>query len=183
MGEIEICVHGAWIHNCRPCREKRKMSVPAYKGTSKSGRKTPENSDTYYGHPWPEWFDMRNAGIAILRECGERRHLITYPDLWVAINERLDKHLDSSQRKVSALLNWIDQDSGIDARFMLTALVIDGHTDIPSEGFFRLAERKHLLSASDSPPAGQAGRRELSPAQRRFWDEQKNGVFEILSSS
>lgn len=85
-------------------------------------------------------------------------------------------------RPVPALLEAIDEESGIDARLILTALVVDGNTGIPSEGFFRLAERRNLLDPSDTPPPGQAGRRELSPAQRRFWEDQKRGVFAILQA-
>ena len=121
MAHIELCQHGKWIHNCRPCREKRRQSLPKYKGTSTSDKKTPENSDTFYGHPWAEWFAMRDAGITILRERGAGRRLITYPELWEAIETRLGKDLGNSQWKISRLLEDIDEESGLDAQFILTA--------------------------------------------------------------
>ena len=180
MADIEFCRHGDWVQNCKECRELRKQSLPKFKGASRSGKKTPENSDTYFGHSWPEWFAMRDAGIAIIEERGAQGSTITYPELWEAIAGRLGRHLESVQYEVPALLEGIDEESGMDARFLLTALVVDGYTAIPSEGFFRLAERRNLLAPGDTPPPGQAGRRSLSPAQRKFWEDQVAGVFAIL---
>ena len=158
------------------------MIEAKFKGTSNSDRKTPENSDTFYGHPWVEWFAMRDAGIAILRDRGAVRRLITYPELWEAIETRLGKELGSSQWKVSRLLEDIDEESGLDAQFILTALVVDARTGEPSEGFLRLASKRHLLAEKDTPPIGQAGQK-LTPEQRRFWEDQKAGVFKLLNAS
>jgi len=182
MVEIEICSHGQWIQNCKPCRERRKQSVPTFKGADNAATKNPENSTHFYGHPWAEWFAMRDAGVDILHEYGGRRRLITYPDLWAEIEVRLGRSLRSTTWEVGRLLEDIHDESGIDERFMLTAIVIDGKNEVPSQGFFRLASRRHLLPEINVPKAGQEEGK-LTLAQWEFWEDQKTGVLDILLSS
>ena len=49
-------------------------------------RKSPETSATFFGYPWPAWFEMRDAGRACLAECAAEGQVITYGELWTAIS-------------------------------------------------------------------------------------------------
>ena len=170
------CKHGAPRSTCSICLVLRPTGrIPAGKSTS-SGRKTPKNSATYFGHPWSEWLEMVDAGIAYLIECAKQHRTASYGELWEFIGRRLGRDIGNSWRQIPQLLGYISERSFEGVGLFLTALVIedvpDGH---PEQGFFRLAANRGALPDSDAPPTGEVWT--LTPAQRRFWEDQVAAVF------
>ncbi len=70
--DADECKHGLQPTTCVLCNgsleraalERRQGSI----GNRSSGRKTPDNSETYYGHSWSEWFEMQDAVITYIGE-------------------------------------------------------------------------------------------------------------------
>ena len=86
--------------------EKAKPKVRARSATP-SVRKSPESSSTFFGYPWAEWFEMRDAGRARLNTCAAERQLIAYGDLWAAIAETVGRELGSQHLALPRLLRDI----------------------------------------------------------------------------
>ena len=147
------------------------------RATSTSGRKTPENSSEMFGHPWTEWFQMRDAGFDHIERCARKRSLTTYAELWSAIATQLGKDLGSHWRQLPNLLGYISEWAYEKYKLIPTALVIDQEGDAhPGPGFFRLAAMLGALPENDSPPTGEEWTG-MTDSQREFWEASRDAVF------
>ena len=141
-----------------------------------SGRKTPQNSDTYFGHSWPEWSEMVDVGIAYLIECAKRHRTAAYGELWEAIEKVLGRDIGNSWRQMPQLLGYISERSFEGVGLFLTALVVDDVPDgHPEQGFFRLAAKRGALPEREAPRMGEPWT--ITSTQRRFWEEQVAAIF------
>lgn len=179
-GEDDECIHGLTALTCSLCKAP-KAAPSSQKGWSRpssaSGRKTPENSTSYFGHPWSEWFAMRDAGIECILQCARERRTTTYHQLWPEIERNLGVDLGNPWRQMPNLLGYISEQSCGEFRLLLTALVIEeGSVPQPGEGFFRLAAAMGLLAERDAPPEGVPWRG-MTELQRTFWEEQVETIF------
>ena len=145
---------------------------------SSDGRKTPENSTTFFGHTWAEWFRMRDAGYAFLCERASHRRMVSYREVWDAVGNALPFDIGPMYRQVPHLLRYISMYAVDEFGFLPTALVTyDGDPDVgPGPGFFRLAGSLGLIPEADVPAEGEEWRA-MTPNQRRFWTEQLEGTF------
>lgn len=177
----EECRHGLTLATCSLC----KGPPPVAKRWTPSrnqgdGRKTPENSTTYFDHPWPEWFLMRDAGIQYLASCASEQRKATYGELWAAIEQTLEKDLGNPWRQQPWLLEYIGKEAYRDTGLILSALVIYQEGDEhPGEGFFRLAAIVGALPEEDAPPVGEPWE-EMTASQREFWNTQVRLLFEYF---
>lgn len=81
------CKHGLQTATCVLCNgwaERVAARQPEVRAP-RSTRKTPETSSTYYGHPWNEWFEMRDAVLAFIGSKARAGQKTTYGELWDAI--------------------------------------------------------------------------------------------------
>ena len=142
----------------------RKRAAPA-------PRKSPETSATFFGYPWAEWFEMRDAGRAHLNECAAERTLTTYGRLWEAIGERVGRPLGSPHLPLPRLLQDIADVALKDGDPNPTALAVQAEGDQePGAGFFRAAVALHELPPAQDPPKGEDWT--MTDAQRAYWTEQ-----------
>lgn len=144
-------------------------------------RKSPETSATFFGYPWSEWFEMRDAGRSYLAECAAERRVITYGDLWVAIAAKVDRELGSPHLPLPRLLKDIAEVSIKEGDPNPTALVVpkDGDQE-PGAGFFRDAVALHQLPATEEPPKGEDF--EMTDAQRAYWRTQVDALYEHFAA-
>ena len=102
------CIHGLTLTTCVICKAPRRRQPAANRTSSyDNGRKTPENSHDYFGHPWPECFAMCDAGAAYIRERALNGELVTYGELWEATERQMGKPIDNPWRQVPNLLTHI----------------------------------------------------------------------------
>jgi hypothetical protein len=155
-----------------------KVASKKQSASSGGGRRTPENSDTYFGHPWPIWFSMRDAGYEHIIERARLGQTTTYTELWAAITATLGPDLGNRYWQMGHLLGAIAEHAHDKDGVMPTALVMnegDGETNA-GPGFFRLAADMGLLPEGVAPPAGEPWK-EMTAAQRTFWEGQCDLVF------
>jgi hypothetical protein len=179
------CSHGTIPQFCDVCKVEIKRSQKEARARAKAnpgGRKSPENSSTFFKHPWNEWFEMCDAGQAILLDCAARRELTTYPRLWDGIRNHLQKDIGHPWRQIPSLLEYISGRSYEGLGLFITALVVDELSGVPNEGFFRLAAARGALPERDAPPVGEPWNG-ITPAQRAFWESQADALFEKFQNA
>lgn len=164
-------------------REAQEKLRAKRSSSSSSERRTPENSQDYFGHPWPEWFAMRDAAFDFLVECARGRRTAGYGETWDAVGAAIGKELGSHWRELPNLLGFVSERSQAELGLLSTALVIyqpDAVSSGPGAGFFRMATRMGLLDDSDSPPDGEEW--VMSERQRDFWQSQVDALFERFAT-
>jgi hypothetical protein len=145
---------------------------------SSSGKKTPENSSDMYGHPWAEWFEMRDTGLDLIATAARDRGLTNYSDLWDGIGKALDRDLGNSWRQMPNLLGYISDHAYSQFKIIPTALVVEKEGDPhPGAGFFRLAAIMGVMLESDVPAVGESWT-EMTDRQQAFWDASKEAVYD-----
>ena len=161
--------------------DKARRSRPKSK-SAPSGRKSPSNSVDMFGHPWQEWFAMRDAAYEFLRRCARDRSTTASGDVWHAVSEALGTDLGSHWRKLPHLLGHVSEHSHAESGVLASALVIsvpDDQESGPGAGFFRVAASLGLIDRPDAPAAGTEW--VMTEAQRGFWREQVDAVFAKFS--
>jgi hypothetical protein len=174
----EECIHGLTLNTCVICKAPKKVPpTPNLVRIAKKNRKTPENSSSYFNHPWPLWFQMRDAGAVHIISRARRQRKTCYGELWTAIEAQIGEGLGNSWRQLPHLLGDIAEHAFDEIGLILTALVIYEEGDEhPGEGFFRLAAETGMPREEDAPPVGEpwAG---MTSAQRDFWEIQVESLF------
>jgi hypothetical protein len=161
--------------------ELQAAKVASKKNTTSDGRKTPGNSSEMFGHSWPFWFRMRDAGYEYICECARKRTMTTYKGVWEAVAARVGEDVGNHWRQLPQLLGHISEHTYPTIGFIATALVIYEEGDEhPGPGFFRLAASMGVLARKDSPPTREewVG---MTDAQRGFWETHVNGMFAQFS--
>jgi hypothetical protein len=150
--------------------ERRKLAAA-------SGRKTSDNSSSMYGHPWPEWFQMRDTAMELIAEAARNRDYIRYGDLWKGIERRLGKDLGDRWLQMPNLLGYVSDHFHNEIGALPTAVVVSQGQPKPEQGFFRLAAWEGYLPDADAPTEGEdwSG---MSPRQDAFWRDQVAAVFD-----
>ena len=160
--------------------EKAKPKVRARSATP-SVRKSPESSSTFFGYPWAEWFEMRDAGRARLNTCAAERQLIAYGDLSAAIAETVGRELGSQHLALPRLLRDIGDVAIKDGEPNPMALAVQSAGDQePGAGFFRTAVALHELPAVDEPAKGEDWT--MTDAQRTYWRTQVDALYAYFAS-
>ena len=160
--------------------EKAKPKVRARSATP-SVRKSPESSSTFFGYPWAEWFEMRDAGRARLNTCAAERQLIAYGDLWAAIAETVGRELGSQHLALPRLLRDIGDVAIKDGEPNPMALAVQSTGDQePGAGFFRTAVALHELPAVDEPAKGEDWT--MTDAQRTHWRTKVDALYAYFAS-
>ena len=160
--------------------EKAKPKARARSATP-SVRKSPETSSTFFGYPWAEWFEMRDAGRARLNTCAAERQLITYGDLWAAIAETVGRELGSHHLALPRLLRDIGDVAIKDGEPNPMALAVQSAGDQePGAGFFRTAVALHELPAVDEPAKGEDWT--MTDAQRTYWRTQVDALYAYFAA-
>jgi hypothetical protein len=185
MSEINVeCKHGLKMGRCRVCNEPvsvAKRRTRTVKGNSLLGRKTEENSESYFNHPWPEWNEMRDLGLSYLREIAAKEKTVTYEGFWNAVRLGVGRDIGKPFRQIPLLLRHVGEKSFDDSGLVVTALVVTEATEpSPSEGFFRLASRLELIPEDESPETGVKWLG-MTAAQRTFWLRHKESLYEHFS--
>jgi hypothetical protein len=182
-GDVE-CKHGLKLSRCRACKEP--TSIPKHRvrtsqGNSTFGRRTENNSESYFNHPWSEWNEMRDIGLSYLESVAINKSTVTYEHFWNAVRLGIGRDIGKQFRQIPLLLRHVGEKSFDDSGLILTALVVtDEAMPSPSEGFFRLASRLELLPVSESPEKGIKWMG-MTTAQRDFWLQHKAGLYELFS--
>ncbi len=181
------CKHGLQPATCVLCNGslERAASQRRQSGgvTRSSGRKTPENSETYYGHSWSEWFEMQDEVISYIGEKAKAGEKTTYGELWGALEARLGKDLGNPHYQLPSLLGYVALEGFERTNLVLTALVIyEGRPDQPGDGFFRLAAGLGILDEKDAPEVGEDWS-QMTPAQRAFWEQQVTDLFKYFENA
>jgi hypothetical protein len=175
-----LCEHGVILQLCPNCKSafRERRQVERKRSDSWSGRKTPDNSSSFHGHTWPEWFAMRDAGAAIILEHARAHEYLTYPQFWAGVRSSVDFDIGHPWRQIPILLEYISDYTFEEIGLFVTALVIDGEPRIgPKEGFFRLASQRGALPEADAPPPGVVWTG-MNARQRAFWEEQVARIFD-----
>ena len=157
MSSSNLCEHGVVLQLCPKCKDafRELRRVDRRRSDSLTGRKTPDNSDSYFGHTWPEWFAIRDAGAHIILDHARRRQYLTYPQLWAGVRTRMSFEIGHPWRQIPILLEYISDYAFEEIGLFVTAIVVDGDPlNGPSEGFFRLAAQRGALPEADAPPMG-----------------------------
>lgn len=178
------CKHGLRIHSCTTCTEPAKIerTIRERNVGGSQARKSPDNSDTYFGHTWSEWFALRDIGFGFLVERARGRRTATYNEIWTAVGTGAGRDIGKAWRKVPQLLRHISDKSLDNTGLILTALVItDGRDGHPSEGFFRLSVRVGFLDESDEPEKGVPWNG-MTQRQRDFWMNQVEAIFDYYDN-
>ncbi len=176
------CIHGLTPDTCTLCKSPPPARRPA-RPTSRpvDGRRTPANSPDYFGHPWPEWFEMCDAAIDELLAVARSGRTLTYGQLWEAVERRLGRPIGNSWRQLPNLLGWLPARPANPPGLLLSALVVEEQTREPNEGFFRLAAEQRLLDEAQAPPVGEPWPG-MSTAQRSFWLEHVADIRRALDA-
>ena len=125
---------------------------------------------------------MRDVGVDILKEHASNKRTTAYKKFWSDVRSRFRGDVGKSGRQVPQLLRHIGEFTFDDCELLLTALVVtEGRDPHPSEGFFRPAARLGLLFDEDAPDTGEEWLA-MTPAQRRFWRDQMEGLFEFFAN-
>lgn len=155
----------------------RKVAPRARRGSTVDGRKTAANSKEFFGHPWPFWFQMRDAGYAHLASCARQRQMTTYGETWEAVARAMGEEIGNPWRQEPHLLGHIAEHVHDEIGLIPTAIVVhESGDDHPGAGFFRLAVAMGLLSDEHAPPEGDDW--QMTPAQDAFWRGQVEAMFE-----
>jgi hypothetical protein len=142
-----------------------------------TGRKTPANSEEMFGHTWPEWFEMRDAGYQHILGCAREGKKTTEREVWAAVQKQLGKDLGSHSRQLPHLLVHITEHVYPTAGVIPSAIVIDKKGDEhPGARFFRRAAALGALPKKDAPATGETWT-EMTPNQRAFWEDQVGRMF------
>jgi hypothetical protein len=150
-------------------------------GNPQLGRKTEENSDSFFNHPWPEWNEMRDIGLSYLREIATKEATVSYDQFWKAVRLGIGHEIGKPFRQIPLLLRHVGERSFDDSGLIVTALVVtEEKVPSPSEGFFRLASRLELIPESESPETGVKWLG-MSAAQKSFWLQHKTSLYEHFS--
>ena len=170
----------ARIEAMQAAKAPKPASPSASTGT---GKKTPENSSSFFGHPWPEWFAMRDAGYEHLVERARERRMTTYGELWDAVAEKVGVDLGNPWRQIDHLLGYIGEAAYEKDGVTPTALVTyPGDGDVgPGPGYFQLAVSLGLFPARDAPSKPSAWK-EMTDGQRQFWETQRDLMFERFAA-
>ena len=157
-------------------RERQIAELAAAKAKA-APRRSPETSATFFGYPWSEWFEMRDAGRACLAERAAEGGVITYGELWDTIATRVGRELGSPHLPLPRLLKDIAEVTIKDGEPNPTAIVVqqDGDQE-PGAGFFRDAVGLHELPAVEEPAKGEDW--VMSDAQRTYWTGQVAALYE-----
>lgn len=156
-------------------REAEEAKRP--KGATALGRKTPQNSSSMFGHPWPVWFQMRDTAMAVIAESAAKEELIHYGELWTEIERRLGTDLGNSWRQIPNLLGYVSDHFHQQVGALPTAIVVSqGTPPRPERGFFGLAVSEGYLPSADAPQEG-ADWKAMTTRQQAFWQEQLSAVF------
>lgn len=164
----------AQIAELEAARAKAKAKPRAKKV---SGGKTPENSTEMFGHPWPEWFAMRDAARAHLEATARAKGLTTYGEVWAAIEQALGKELGNRHLALPRLLGFVTDEEEAGSKMLPTSLIVaEGKEGAgPEVGFFRLAASLGELDESESPPKGEDWT--MSEGQRAFWQQSVQAMY------
>lgn len=180
MDGVDECKHGMKATNCGICKEPALAHRSKHRtagGGVYQGRRTPENSDDFFDHPWVEWYAMRDVGMELLKRYAKKRSTTTYQRFWSGVRSGFAGDVGKSGRQVPQLLRYIGELSFDEYGLILTALVVtDGRDRHPSEGFFRLAARLELISDSEAPDTGVEWTG-MSTLQRAFWKDQVESLY------
>ena len=145
--------------------------------TAKTGRKTPANSEEMFGHAWPEWFEMRDAGYQHILGCAQQGQKTTEGDVWAAVVAHMGRDLGSHSRQLPHLLVHITEHSYPTSGVLPTAIVMSAAGDEhPGPRFFRRAAVLGALPKKDAPATGDEWT-EMTPNQRAFWEDQVARMF------
>ncbi len=148
---------------------------------SRSGRKTPENSSSFFGHAWPFWFDMRTSAYEHIAESARQRLRTRYSDLWSAVLKSLGEGVGDPWRQLPVLLGYVSDEYHEAVGAIPTAIVVyDLEDEHPGPGFFRLAASYGLLPDEDAPPLGEDWV-EMTNVQGEFWVSQEHKVFSYFA--
>jgi hypothetical protein len=136
------CIHGLVLETCSICLGHfRPKAVAMSRGRSSyDGRKTPDNSDSYFDQLWPEWFEMRDAGTSYVSDLARKGWKTHYGELWREIGNRLGRDIGNHVYQPPMLLEYMSVDFYEKTGLILTAPVeyAEGK-EMPGVGFFRLA--------------------------------------------
>lgn len=161
--------------------QRRKTEGQRRTSASPNGRRSPENSPDMFGHPWPTWFAMREAGLEHLTTCASDRRLTSYKELWDAIERSLDQDLGNHWRQLPVLLGYMSVQALSEYDLIPTALVVaPDENNEPGPGFFRIAADLGLLAEADAPPIGEDWT--MSDTQRTFWEATVEGMYDRFAS-
>jgi len=165
---------------------RRKIDPPPKSGAVRTRRTTsaPRNRRTsgttagqaFFGHPWAEWHQMVDAGVAHLVEHAEAGATTTETELWQHIGTTLGLSLEDPRLPMPFLLRDITNRQLEDTGLLLTALVTrdDGS---PSPAFFRLAAQVGRLPSVQAPAESQDATWTMTDRQEAFWRDQLQGLF------
>ncbi len=149
--------------------------------SSKSGRKSPENSAAMFGHPWPLWFQMRDAAFAYLCQCAAEKRTTTYAELWDALSSATGEDLGAKFRQLPILLGHVAENSFTELQLVPSALVVAREgDDEPGVGFFGIATQLGALPPTDAPEPGVAWR--MTEAQRDFWQQTVAAMYDRFAT-
>jgi len=152
-------------------RIRRSTSAPRSRKTSGTTA-----GQAFFGHPWAEWHQMVDTGVAHLVEHAEAGATTTEADLWAHIGATLELTLEDPRLPMPFLLRDITNRQLEDTGLVLTALVTraDG---TPSPGFFRFAAQVGKLPAVQAPAESQDDSWTMTERQESFWRDQLQGLF------
>jgi hypothetical protein len=150
--------------------------------SSKSGRKTPENSADMFGHPWAVWFQMRDAAFDYLCQCAREKRMTTYAELWDAVGSATGEELGANWRQLPILLGHVADHSFAELQLIPSALIVAHEGDgEPGIGFFRIAAE---LGANPQPAALEKGVAwAMTDDQRDYWQRNVVGMYERFATS
>ena len=150
--------------------------------SSKSGRKTPENSAAMFGHSWTLWFQMRDAAFDYMCQCAKDKRMTTYAELWDSISSTTGEDLGAKWRQLPILLGHVAEHSFAELQLIPSALVVarEGDTE-PGVGFFGIAAELGALPRSDAPEGGTAWT--MTDGQRDYWEQTVAGMYDRFAES
>jgi hypothetical protein len=150
--------------------------------SSKSGRKTPENSAAMFGHPWPLWFQMRDAAFEYMCQCARDKRMTTYAELWDSVSATTGEDLGAKWRQLPILLGHVAEHSFAELHLIPSALVVahEGDTE-PGVGFFGIAAELGALPPSDAPEGGTAWT--MTDTQRAYWQQTVTGMYDRFADT
>lgn len=131
--------------------EERKAQAKKRPSSASSVKKTPENSTEIFGHPWEQWFAMRDAATAHLEARAAEGRLTTTAEVWAAVGEGVGADVGKPGLQLPKLLATVAADAFPARQAVLTALVATPDGDGPDPSFFRHAADAGVLPAEASP--------------------------------
>src|ERR1035437_5464912 len=148
--DSQECKHGVRTGRCTICNAPPRSGRDFRGQDPRTGRskqrRTPENTETYYGHPWPEWLQMEEIGRQYIVEKARRRQTTKYGEMWAAIESAMGQDIGQFRLQMPNLLRRLAETSLDEFGLVVTALVVyDQLPEYPGEGLFQLAVREGLL--------------------------------------